>query len=292
MSRRKVRRNQKDTMFRMLFSNKKELLGLYNAANGTEYDNVEDLEINTLENAIYMNMKNDVSFVFDFELNLYEHQSSINPNMPLRDLFYVSKILQNFIKNEDLYSSKLIKIPTPRFVVFYNGQREVREKSVLRLSAMYEKTIEEPEMELAVTVLNINPGKNEEIVKSCKTLKEYMLYTQKVREKLRFMNVEEAVNEAVEECIQEGILEEFLTKNRTEAIAVSIYEYDEEKHLKNVRDEGYEDGRNDGHQEKGIQVFLKLLDHGFSEEEARQLADISEELAARALKTGTDTKDR
>ncbi len=108
--------------YKAIFREKDNLLSLYNALNGTAYEETDNLEITTLENAVYMNYKNDISFVFDFELMLYEHQSTCNPNMPLRDLFYVSRVLQNRIKDENLYSKSLIKIPAPRFVVFYNGQ--------------------------------------------------------------------------------------------------------------------------------------------------------------------------
>ena len=102
-----VNRNYKDTIFRMLFKDKENLLSLYNAVNGTTYTDTENLEITTLKDAVYMNYKNDVSFVFDFELNLYEHQSTINPNMPLRNLIYVTRVLQGFIRDQDIYSSKL-----------------------------------------------------------------------------------------------------------------------------------------------------------------------------------------
>lgn len=121
-------RNYKDTVFRMIFKDKANLLSLYNAVNGTNYKNPGELEITTLENAVYRNMKNDVSCVLDFSLNLYEHQSTVNPNIPLRDLFYVSKILQGLITNEDLYSSRQIHIPVPRFFMFYNGIKEMPEQ--------------------------------------------------------------------------------------------------------------------------------------------------------------------
>ena len=124
----KMERCYRDRLFRMVFREKKNLLSLYNAVNGTHYTNEEDLEINTLENAIYMNMKNDISFVFDFYLNLYEHQSSFNPNMPLRNLFYLAKLLQGMVEEKRLYSSSIIKIPTPRFVVFYNGSQKEPER--------------------------------------------------------------------------------------------------------------------------------------------------------------------
>lgn len=108
----------------MIFREKKELLSLYNAVNGTSYDNPDALEINTLENAIYMNMKNDISFVLQIELNLYEHQSTFNPNIPLRDLFYIARELEALTAHSFMYISTLVRIPTPRFVVFYNGTAE------------------------------------------------------------------------------------------------------------------------------------------------------------------------
>lgn len=251
----KARRNYKDTLFRMIFNDRESLLGLYNAVNGTDYHDVEDLEITTLENAVYMNMKNDVSFVFDFSLNLYEHQSTVNPNMPLRDLFYVSDLLQNIVKDKDLYGTVPIKIPTPRFVVFYNGAAEQPEQKELRLSEAFLQETGRPELELLVTVLNINPGKNETLMESCTLLKEYMQYVEKVRGHLAKYSLEKAVNLAVDECISEGILAEFLSRNKAEAIAMSIYEYDEEKHLKNL----FEEGKAAGMLEGKAEAIMELL---------------------------------
>ncbi|MCH5249721.1 MAG: hypothetical protein J1E98_07300 [Lachnospiraceae bacterium] len=162
----KIQRKYKDTLFSMLFSEKKNLLSLYNALNKTTYTNVDDLEITTLENALYMNYKNDISFVFDFELMLYEHQSTINPNMPLRDLFYVSTVLKGRVKDENLYGQALIKIPAPRFVVLYNGTEEQPERQILRLSDSYEKKQGTPELELTVVVYNINWGHNKELLEA------------------------------------------------------------------------------------------------------------------------------
>ena len=242
MSETKVQRNYKDSIFRMLFKDKETLLSLYNALNRTHYADVSGLEITTLENAVYMNYKNDVSFVFDFELMLYEHQSTVNPNMPLRDLFYVTDILQRRTYNKDFYGSKLIMLPSPRFVVFYNGTDPQPERQTLKLSEAYEKRQENPELELTVTVYNINLGYNEEIMDACRTLKEYAIYVERVRNYAKQMPLTEAVEKAVDECIEEGILEEFLTKNRAEAIKVSIYEYDEELHFRTLYEEGHEAG--------------------------------------------------
>lgn len=241
-----MRRDYKDSMFRMLYLDKQELLNLYNAVNGTDYTDTEGLEINTLQNAIYMNMKNDVSFLFNFQVNLYEHQSTVNPNIPLRDLFYVSDLLQNIVKDYDLYGRTLVRIPAPRFIVFYNGREKQPERRVYKLSDAFSRKQEEPELELMVTVLNINAGNNAEILGKCRTLREYMLYNERVRNYAKEMPIQEAVEQAVRECINEGILAEFLKRNRAEAIKVSIYEYNEELHLANTRREGYEDGVSEG----------------------------------------------
>ena len=207
MTEAKVNRKYKDTIFRMLFKEKENLLSLYNAVNGTSYVDTDGLEITTLQDAVYMNYKNDVSFVFDFELNLYEHQSTVNPNMPLRDLIYVTTVLQGIIRDEDFYSSKLIKLPTPRFVVFYNGTEPQPHKQILRLSDAYEKQLDLPELELCVTVYNINYEENKELLEACKVLKEYAQYVAIVRKFAMEKPLEKAVEQAVDTCIKNGILE-------------------------------------------------------------------------------------
>ena len=257
-----VRRNYKDTVFRMLFREKEALLSLYNAVNETHFTNVDELEITTLDNAIYMGMKNDVSCVFAFELSLYEHQSTVNPNMPLRDLFYVAQQLQTMVSEKNLYSSRKVRIPTPRFAVFYNGNREMPERLEYRLSDLFQKQLEKPELELIVTVYNINPGMNETLLEECHKLKEYVMFTNQIRENHKTMNLENAINKAVEVCIKEGILVEFLTKHRAEVVAMSIFEYDAEKHMRLEREEGYEDGlmagREEGREEGRVRILMLL----------------------------------
>ncbi|MBD5395918.1 MAG: hypothetical protein HDR71_17040 [Lachnospiraceae bacterium] len=211
-----------------------------------------------------MNYKNDVSFVFGFELMLYEHQSTVNPNMPLRDLIYVTKVLQSITRNEVLYSSGLIRLPAPRFVVFYNGADPQPEEQMLRLSDAFEKRMEQPELELIVKVYNINSGYNPELMEACCLLKEYAQYVAQVRRFAKELPFPEAVERAVEYCIRNGILADFLLKNRAEAIAVSIFEYDEEKHLKNERELAYKSGEEAGIEQgrqsgKAIGEKLKLI---------------------------------
>lgn len=242
MNKMSYQRNQKDTIFRRLFTEKKNALDLYNALNKTTHTDAEKLEITTLENTIYMKFKNDVSFVFDFELMLYEHQSTVNLNMPLRDLVYVTDLFKGRIRMDDLYRSSRIKLPAPRFVVFYNEAPPQPEERILRLSDSYEKKTDEPELELTVKVYNINLGHNSELLEACSLLKEYAQYVEQVREYAKGMPPEKAVERAIEDCIRNGILADFLSKNRAEATAVCIYEYNEELHLKNVREEGMQQG--------------------------------------------------
>ena len=231
-----VNRLYKSRIFAMLYSDRKDLLDLYNAVSGKHYEDPELLEINTLENAIYMSMHNDLSFLIDSRLSLYEHQSTYSPNLPLRYLFYISDLYSGMTKDENLYGTKCIQIPTPQFVIFYNGSQEQPDRKILRLSDAYCVKEEHPALELTAVMLNINRGHNEKLKEMCKSLKDYSEYTARVREYAQVKPVEEAVEQAISECIQEGILSEFLKQNRAEAKQVSIYEYDEEKHMRQERE--------------------------------------------------------
>lgn len=244
----KANAKYKDTVFRTIFKEKRELLSLYNAVNGTDYENEDDLLINTLENAIYMNIHNDVSCILDMQMNLYEHQSTVNPNMPLRDLFYVAKQLEILTRGKNLYSRQQIEIPTPKFFTFYNGKDWQPETKILRLSdAFRNKTPgEENALELVVIQLNINPGFHEQLKKECKALGEYMLYVEKIRYYQQKYELEQAVEYAINECIKEGILKAFLEKQRAEAKAMSIFEYDQEKHMEMERKENFQAGLSQG----------------------------------------------
>ena len=244
----RVKEEYKDTIFRMLYRDKGNLLSLYNAVNERNYTNPDDLQIVTLENALYMEMKNDLAFIMDMNLYLYEHQSTYNPNIPLRNLFYIADEYQRLVIQKSLYSTAIQKIPTPRFIVFYNGTKKVEDRSEFRLSSAYENPTEDPDLELRVTMLNVNDGHNNELMEHCQTLKEYAQYVARVRKYAADPDIvlEEAVERAVEECIKEGILAEFLMRNRAEVIKVSIYEYDREFEEKKLRKAEYEAGRQDG----------------------------------------------
>ena len=243
-----VIRNYRDTLFRMLYRNKVRLLSLFNAVNGTHYDNPDDLTITTLEGVLYLGMKNDVSCIIDMMMQLYEHQSTVNPNMPLRNLFYVSDLLQKYIYEEglDIYSRKQIKIQTPKFVVFYNGDEEQPERKEIRLSKAFSANTGETNMELVVLQININKGQNEELKAACKTLQEYAEFTERAREHRKEMELEDAIRTTIDECIRDGILKDFLLKNKAEVYHMCLYEFDVELHERVLREEEREEGRLEG----------------------------------------------
>ena len=237
-----VYRSYKDRLFRMVFREKKELLGLYNAVNRTSYTDPEALTVVTLENAIYMNMKNDLAVVMDFYMDLYEHQSTYNPNIPLRNLHYVAKELRSWSNGRTIYGRQLVKIPTPRFFVFYNGRDMQPERQVLKLSDAFINPEEDPALELKVVMLNINLGRNKELMEQCHTLLEYAQFVDRLRTCEKSMGREEAVKHTVDACIREGILRDFLLKYREEAIEMCIFEYDEEETLRQLGQQSYEEG--------------------------------------------------
>ncbi len=259
-------RKYKDTVFRMLFSDRKNLLSLYNAINGTAYENPDDLEIVTLENAIYMGMKNDLAFIIDTNLFLYEHQSTYNPNMPLRDLFYISSEYQKLVEHKSLYSSTQQKVPAPNFIVFYNGTVKKEDCWTNYLSEAYENLTGEPNLELKVITLNINEGHNKELMEQCQILREYAQYVAKVREFTGNTELNAAVELAVNECIQNNILAEFLRKHKSEVIAMSIFEYDKEEEEKKLREAEYEAGYDEGKKE----IIRRMLEAGESVEKITQ----------------------
>ena len=284
-------RKYKDTVFRMLFSDKENLLSLYNAINRTAYEDAAELEIVTIESAVYMGMKNDLAFIIDMNLLLYEHQSTYNPNIPLRDLFYISAEYQKLVNKKSLYSSSLQKIPAPYFIVFYNGTEKEEECWENSLSEAYENLTGEPRLELKVITLNINEGHNKELMEQCRTLREYAQYVAKVRKYTKEMSLDAAVERAVNECIQEGILEDFLRANRAEVIAMSIFEYNKEEEDKKLRkaeyeagyDSGYGSGFDAGTENKAKETAILLANEGDSVEKIAKVLQIKEEVVCKWL---------
>ena len=266
-----VNRTYKSTLFIMLFQDKHNLLELYNAVSGKHYTDPGILEINTLENAIYMTVKNDISFLIDGRLSLYEHQSTYNPNLPLRFLIYISKLYSRMTRNANLYGTKLIRIPPPEFLIFYNGKEELPEQTMLNLSDMYETKDPHAGLELSAVMLNISGKHNQKLKEACTTLKEYAIYTDKVRKYAEETELElpDAVERAIQECIAEGVLQDFLEKHRAEAKEMSIFEYDQEKHMRQEREEAWADGR--------LSMIIQMLKNGMSAEDISRAAGATEE---------------
>lgn len=254
-----INRNFKDTLFRKIFDNKKDLLSLYNALNDTEHTDEDLIEINTIEDAIYIGYKNDISFVIDSELNLYEHQSSVNKNMPIRGLIYLTELYKGYIER--------------------NGEPERR---VMPLSDSYmtndSNKDQEPCLELKALLININYGCNKEIMNKCKKLMEYSQlialirkYYDELVEKYAKLGIHkskkeifaEAVSLAIEEAIRNNILKEILKNNKAEVTNMLLTEFDEKDYIKGVKEEserrGREEGRIEGEQlTKIIQIIKKV----------------------------------
>ena len=234
-------REYKSTVFSKLFGEDKEnALSLYNAVNNSNYTNADDLVFTTLEDVVYMKMKNDVSFLFDKTLSLYEHQSTYNPNMPLRGFLYFADLYRQLIKdNERIYSKYIVKIPAPRYIVFYNGDKKDMPESVkeLHLSDAFDMPVEQGKFEWTATLININTGMNPELLKKCKALGGYVTFVDKVRNYSKSMSLTDAVDQAVDECVEDGVLEGFFNKHRREVRNMVVTEFDEEKFLKMVRAE-------------------------------------------------------
>ena len=255
----KVAVKYKDNVFCMLYRDKKNLLELYNALNDSNYTNVDDLEVTTLKDGSYMKYKNDASFVLNMSLYMFEQQSSKNENMPLRFLHYLSDVYREMFGNELLHRKTMMRIPVPSFATFYNG-KEKWDRDKLTLAEMFEKHVDNPQIDLQVKVIDING--DAEILKKCKSLRDYMTFVEKVRKKTddEKINVREAVIQAIDECIEENILVDFFKEHREEIVEVSIYDYEEEKVRKTLADEAREEGLAEGIKEeieKGIEKGIE-----------------------------------
>ncbi len=279
-------RTVKSTLFPKLFTEKRELLELFNAVNGTNYQDSDDFEINTIEGILYMTTKNDVSFLVADTMNLYEQQSTYNPNMPLRGLLYFAQLYHKFINTRrlNIYGTKLQKIPAPHYVVFYNGTKEEPDEQILLLSeAFLREDIRKPAqgcLECEVRMLNINYGHNKQLMEKCRRLEEYAIFVEKLRKCVRqYPNqLGMAITKAIDECVAEHILRDFLIEHKSEVLEMVLYSFDKELYESDLKQTAYEEGEQNGIQE-GMQKQLciqvqKKLEKGKSVE---KIADELEE---------------
>ncbi len=248
--RKAVQREHKDRLFRLVFRDKEDLLDLYNAVNGTEYENADELEITTIEDVIYLSMKNDLSFMFRVTMNLYEHQSTWNENMPLRGFFYFSELYQQYLNRKEIKltdEKKRVMVPFPKYVVFYNGTPDMPDRVEMRLSDCFMKPDREegePCLECKATVLNINAGRNNDMMLKCKRLRDYAYFIGQIRWKMdEGWSLEEATEISIRRCIDRGVLADILTKYGTEVCGMILTEYDEQEEREYQRKEGRAEGR-------------------------------------------------
>ena len=251
MLNRKTKRNYKDSIFTRLFNDEKELLQLYNALTGKNYPEDTEIEIVTLDNAVFKNQKNDVAFVINRKfINLTEHQSTLSPNMPLRFLEYIAKEYQKLYFSRAIYSEIPVKLPTPEFYVLYNGTKDAPLEQTLKLSDTFIGECDTISLELIVKVINVNYEKGSEVLEKCRTLKEYSLFIHMVREFMKeYDDLDEAVDTAMRQCIDEGILADFLRKNGGDIMSfVELWLTQEE--CEAIREEdGYYKGHKEGRAE-------------------------------------------
>ena len=261
-------REYKDRLFKFIFGNpdnREFTLSLYNAVNGSHYTDASQIQLNIIEDAVYMSMKNDVSFLIDNTMSFYEQQSTFNPNMPMRFFIYASMLYSKYIKTSGKYykySSKLQKVPTPKCVCFYNGRKEQEDRTIFRLSDAFEGG-SDPDIEVTVTMININYGHNQALFDACNPLQSYSWFVDRVRQyQAEIGDLGAAVDRAIDEMSDDSAIKPFLVANKAEVKLMCITEYDEEKNLAEQREEAKEEGREEGKAEGIMETLVGLVKDG------------------------------
>ena len=257
-------KEHKDRLFKFIFGNpghKAWTLDLYNAVNGSSYTDPEDIKITTIEDIVYMKMKNDVSFLIDNVMSFYESQSTFNPNMPMRFLIYAGMVYSKHIEEDydfNMFSSKQQKAPTPKCVCFYNGLSNKPDEVILSLKDSFEPDAD-PDIEVKVRMININYGHNKKLLEACKPISDYSYFIEKIREyRKKDYAMEEAVDAALEDFPDDSVIKPFLISNRAEVRRMCLTEYNEERTLAQTRKEGREEGIEVGK----LQLLVQLVDQG------------------------------
>lgn len=281
----KINIKYKDRLFRLLFgaeTSKENILQLYNALNNTAYNNPNDVELCTIDDVIYIKMKNDVAIILDSYLSLWEQQSSYNPNMPLRGLMYFSKLYDKYIEANKLniYGSKLVKIPTPKYIVFYNGRNGTEAIEELKLSDAFIHSDTSNKFQWTATMYNLNAGKNDDLLKNCKPLADYMTLVNYIREYQKTCDLAYAVDMAIDQCIKEDVLADFLRSHRAEVRDMCITEYNEETFVNGIRAEGIEEGIEEGLRRS----ILSMLKRGHTIDEIVEFGGFDKDVVAGVAK--------
>ena len=286
-------REYKSDVISMMLQIPEYALDVYNAMNDSAYTDPDMIQIMRLENGISLSVRNDASFFISNYLNLYEHQSTYSPNAPLRFLIYLTSLIKKMIGKRDLYGRKRVQIATPHFAVFYNGTEKRPEKEVLKLSDAFINQTDTPEIELTVTVYNINPDNNTQLLAKSKVLSGYMIFVNHVRENLEkqktivqnetehddteyMEDLENAINEAIDYCIEHHIMETFFRKNRSEVTKSMVLDYTWERREELIRAEEYEDGKREGYMEGEENTHRYLINRWL--QKGKNVAEIADDL--------------
>ena len=277
-----VNREYKSDVFSMLLEDKANALEVYNALNDSNYSDPEEVEIIPLEKGISLTVRNDATFIIDMYMNFFEHQSTYNPNMALRNLIYYANTVEKRLKkeNRDLFGRQLIRIPTPRFVVFYNGIEKRPAVEIMKLSEAFVHPMDIPELELICTVYNINPNCNKELLEKSKTLRGYTTFVELVRKKEKEMDsLGTAIDYAMDECIRQHILEDFFRERKDEVRKMTELDFTWEKREELIRMEE----RSQARSQTRIEGIVKMISKGYTREQILEL-DYSEEEYRQAMK--------
>ena len=281
----KGNKTYKDRLFCFLFGseeNKAWTLSLYNAVNGSHYTDPNSIEITTIKSVMYLGIHNDVSFMISGEMNLYEQQSSYNPNMPVRMLQYAGNLYEKYIANTEIskYSSTLMPLPAPRLIVFYNGVTEQPSEKILRLSDSFPAGAKS-DIEVTVRMLNINAGRNQDILDACKPLAEYAWLVAEIRKSNPKANTEElsiAIDRAIATMPDDFVIRPFLRAHQAEVKGMLLTEYNEAEEMERLKRTYQREGQREGLREGRIEVLCDLVRKGLlSIKDAVETADMSEE---------------
>lgn len=294
-----INREYKSRLFSYLFGReetKQRTLSLYNSLSGTNHTNADDITITTIDDVIYMGMKNDLSYIvtdkvsFYSTININEHQSTWNPNLPIREFLYAARLYDKYLKTnkKNQYSSTIIPLPIPKLVVLYNGLSEVPDESILRLSDAFKAQIREnlislkenadtiseeeltkeveeiigkasPDIEVKVRMININYGRSQTILSTCESLNEYAWLVEQIRSNIKAgMEIDKAADKALDDMPDEFELKEQLLEHKAEVVGMWINEYNEEETLQMVKEEGIKIGEQRGRQE-GENLLATLI---------------------------------
>ena len=276
-------RKYKDSVFVDLFSEdekaKENFLSLYNALHGTKLTAAAQLKNVRLDQVLYMTFYNDVSYLIDNKIIvLVEHQSTINPNMPLRCLEYISRLYETLFESKEKYSRKLLNIPTPEFYVFYNGDETYPSDKTLKLSDAFIEKAVKPNLELTVKIININRQNHHPLLKNCKTMYEYTIFVEMVR-RWKKTDPQNGFQKAIEECIANDILRDYLKRKTKEVLNMLLAEYDYETDIAVQRAEereiAFAEGISQGVYQNKLETAKNLAEMGFAVEAIAKATGLS-----------------